>query len=141
MIHFNNLDVPIPNFLDENSKLWIENIIEHYFKKTGEVFFLFCSDEYLYQMNVKYLSHTTYTDIITFDTSEEISIISGELYISLERVQENASQLGESFRKELYRVLAHGVLHLLGFNDKTEAESAEMRLQENICLSLPSGNI
>lgn len=137
MIHFQIIDVTLPELLlDESDMLWVEDVIKHYNKKTGEVFFLFCSDEHLFQMNVRFLNHDTYTDIITFSSSEIPEIISGELYISIERVLDNAEKIGVSFNEELLRVMIHGILHLIGYNDKTEAEIIEMRLQENKCLSL-----
>ncbi len=137
MIHFQTIDVSLPEFLfDETCKQWLEDVINHYSKKTGEVFFLFCSDEHLIQMNVQFLKHDTYTDIITFDSSEVSEIVSGEMYISIERVMENAGINGISFKEELNRVMVHGILHLIGYNDKSEAEMVEMRQQENFCLSL-----
>ncbi|MDP2237205.1 MAG: rRNA maturation RNase YbeY [Bacteroidales bacterium] len=137
MIHFQTIDVSLPEFLfDETCKQWLEDAINHYSKKTGEVFFLFCSDEHLFQMNVQFLKHDTYTDIITFNSSEVSEIVSGELYISIERVEENAGISGVSFKEEINRVMVHGILHLIGYNDKSEAERVEMRQQENFCLSL-----
>jgi probable rRNA maturation factor len=137
MIHIQIIDVTLPELLlDESDILWVEDVIKHYSKKTGEVFFLFCSDEHLFQMNVQFLNHDTYTDIITFSSSEVAEIISGELYISIERVMDNAEKIGVSFKEELLRVMIHGILHLIGYNDKTESDIMEMRLQENKCLSL-----
>ncbi|MBS4059581.1 MAG: rRNA maturation RNase YbeY [Bacteroidetes bacterium] len=137
MIHIRIIDVTLPELLlVESDILWVEDVIKHYSKKTGEVFFLFCSDEHLFQMNVQFLNHDTYTDIITFSSSEVAEIISGELYISIERVMDNAEKIGVSFKEELLRVMIHGILHLIGYNDKTESDIMEMRLQENKCLSL-----
>lgn len=136
MIHFIGIDVEVPSQLGPFNKRWIDSIVHRFGKKTGEVFFLFCSDNYLLDMNQTYLAHDTFTDIITFDLSESDDFLSGELYISLDRVIENAEYQNISFIDELNRVMIHGVLHMLGFNDKTVEEQIEMRKQEDICLSL-----
>ena len=99
----------------------------------GEVSVIFCSDEYLLQMNKEYLDHDYYTDIITFDYVEK-EVISGDLFISLDRIRENAKNFKTSLLKELYRVVFHGVLHLVGYNDKTEEEQKTMREKENYYL-------
>lgn len=137
MIHFQAIDTSLPARLGETTKQWIVESAALYEKKIGEIFFLFCSDEYLLQMNMQYLNHDTYTDIITFDTSDGRLPISGELYISIDRVRENAASFSVSFDEELRRVMIHGLLHLIGFTDKSTVQQNEMRLQENICLSLP----
>lgn len=136
MITFQGIDVEVPKFLGKSVIKWIEQVISSHHKKTGEVFFLFCSDSYLLAMNQEFLNHDTYTDIITFDTSTESTIISGELYISLDRVRENALKLDQIFENEVYRVMIHGILHLIGFGDKLLDDAKEMRKQENISLSL-----
>ncbi|RYZ87796.1 MAG: rRNA maturation RNase YbeY [Proteobacteria bacterium] len=100
--------------------------------------YIFCDDEYLLQMNQEYLDHDTYTDVITFDYSEEEGIIEGDIFISIDRIKENAEQLKVSFTDELHRVMAHGLLHLLGYSDKTEEAQQEMRQKEDKCLSLRS---
>ncbi|MEX2591391.1 MAG: rRNA maturation RNase YbeY [Anditalea sp.] len=96
--------------------------------------FIFCNDEYLYQMNVDYLDHHTYTDIITFDNAEEEKIIEGDIFISIERVRENAHLQKENFNHELHRVLSHGLFHLCGINDKSPEDKILMRLKENQAL-------
>lgn len=136
MIHFEGIDTPLPPHLSAKSKDWINRIIERFEKKTGEVFFLFCSDAYLHQMNVKYLDHDTLTDIITFDLSDHTNYLVGELYISLDRVMENAKNQSVSEIDEVDRVMIHGILHLLGYNDKTSEEALQMRSLEDLCLSL-----
>jgi rRNA maturation RNase YbeY len=136
MIHFNTIDVKLPEFIGWSEKDWIAQVIHHFGMKTGEVFFLFCSDDYLLQMNRDYLQHDTLTDIITFDLSESKPFISGEIFISLDRVLENSKLFNVEFSEELHRILIHGVLHLIGFKDKSAEESALMRAQENYCLSL-----
>ncbi len=92
--------------------------------------YIFCSDPYLHQINVQYLDHDTYTDIITFDNAEEENTIESDIFISIDRVKENAASFDAGFEQELRRVMAHGVLHLLGFGDKTETEKQIMREQE-----------
>lgn len=114
---------------------WIVSIINDYDVTIGELNYIFCSDDYLYKMNVDFLQHDTFTDIITFDYSDE-SVISGDLFISIDRVKENATSFNCSFRDEILRVMSHGVFHLLGFKDKTEADISEIRALENEAISL-----
>lgn len=102
-------------------------------KELGDVSIILCSDEYLLTINEEYLNHTYYTDIITFDYCEN-SVISGDLFISLERVTDNAVKFQTTFNKELYRVIFHGLLHLVGYKDKTEAEQEKMRRKEDFYL-------
>lgn len=114
-------------------KDWIFSFIQKYKKTVAEISFIFCSDDYLLNVNKKYLNHDYYTDIITFNYNEGNSV-SGDIFISIERVKENASNFETSFNDELLRVLAHGVLHLLGFNDKSEEEQVVMTREENACI-------
>lgn len=100
--------------------------------------YIFCSDEYLLQMNLEYLNHKTLTDIITFDNSEIPKHIEGDIFISIDRVEENANKFETSFEEELHRVLIHGVLHLIGYGDKDAASKARMRKKEDTYLSLRS---
>lgn len=100
-------------------------------KNTDQVSIVFCSDDYLLKINQLYLKHNYFTDIITFNYSEKAGIINGELFISVDRVRLNAIENGVAQNNELHRVIFHGVLHLLGFNDKTTAERATMRKQED----------
>lgn len=104
--------------------------------KPGILNFIFCSDNYLLSINTSYLNHNTYTDIITFDLSENDEYISGDIFISIERVKENAKAFKISFPQELHRVLIHGILHLLGYKDKTPSQENEMRSKEDYYLSL-----
>ncbi|ATA89450.1 rRNA maturation RNase YbeY [Capnocytophaga stomatis] len=108
---------------------WIEKIIISEEKELGELNYIFCDDAYLHQINVQYLDHDTLTDIITFDYTEE-ETISGDIFISVERVADNAQDFNVDFQTELLRVMAHGVLHLCGYKDKTDAESQQMRNKE-----------
>ena len=114
---------------------WIRSNIRKVHKKPGSINFVFCSDDFLLEMNKKYLKHNYYTDIITFDYSEK-NIVNGEVYISIDRVKENAGLMEVSFQNELCRVVIHGVLHLLGFSDKTSSQKKQIRRKEDACLSL-----
>jgi rRNA maturation RNase YbeY len=136
MISFHNEDVTFR--LKEKAKLksWIESVLKKHKRKAGEISYVFCSDGFLLDMNQKYLDHDTYTDIITFDYSkgEPGGPVSGEIFISIDRVRENADAFGKTFENELHRVMIHGVLHILGFGDKTKKAKEEMRKQEDLCL-------
>ena len=121
----------------EKYKTWLHKIIEKAHNKiVGEIVFVFTSDEALLDMNLSHLKHDTYTDIITFSTSIKESVISGEIYISIDRVKENAQNSNSDYTKELARVMVHGVLHLIGFKDESDGEKAIMRSQEDYCLNL-----
>ncbi|HEU5292637.1 MAG TPA: rRNA maturation RNase YbeY, partial [Cyclobacteriaceae bacterium] len=98
--------------------------------------YIFCSDEYLKEINIEYLNHKTYTDIITFNYNPGEGELEGEIYISVDRVRENAKTFKSEFQTELHRVIIHGVLHLIGFNDKSKSEKAVMREKEDSYLSL-----
>lgn len=98
--------------------------------------FIFCSDNYLHKINLEYLGHDTLTDIVTFDNSETPGLIEGDIFISIDRVKENSASFAVTFDQELHRVIIHGVLHLMGFNDKTEKQKIEMREKEEACLFL-----
>jgi rRNA maturation RNase YbeY len=136
MIRFEVYDVDVPNQLGTETKNWIEKVIHSFNKKTGEVFFLFCSDDALLDINKKFLNHNYLTDIITFNRSSNNEVISGECYLSLERISDNSELLKLKFDDELHRVLIHGVLHLIGYNDKTDTDEALMRSLEQNCLDL-----
>ncbi len=116
--------------------LWITNVINNEGFKVGDINYIFCDDSYLYDMNIKYLKHDTLTDIITFPLSSNSNIISGEIYISIDRVKENSLMFKTAFEKELSRVVVHGVLHLLGYDDHSEEDILEMRKKEDYYLSL-----
>lgn len=117
-------------------KNWLKKIALAENFKIGELNYIFCSDEYLYQINVEYLEHQTYTDIITFDNSEEEGILEGDIYISIDRVRENAKKHGENEENEFSRVLSHGIFHLMGYKDKSKEESELMRSKENYAINL-----
>lgn len=121
------------DFILENEdafESWINSIVASEEKQLGEVSYIFCDDEYLHKINVEYLKHDTLTDIISFDYSEN-NIISGDIFISIERVKENAIDFNIDFISELKRVMAHGVLHYCGYKDKSEKESTIMRQKED----------
>lgn len=108
---------------------WIDAVIESEGKEPGEINYIFCDDEYLHNINMQYLNHDTLTDIISFDYCIG-DLISGDIFVSIERVQDNAKEYEVSFNEELLRVLAHGVLHYCGYKDKTENEALLMRTKE-----------
>lgn len=111
---------------------WIgETIKTEGFNRIGELTFVFCSDEYLLDINKQYLNHDTYTDIVTFDSSEEEDVISGDIFISIERIRENATKFSVTERDELHRVIIHGVLHLCGYYDKKKEDKELMTAKEN----------
>lgn len=114
-------------------KHWINEVILRETKIPGDINIIFCDDIYLSELNLTYLNHTTLTDIITFDYTDE-GIISGDIYISIDRVKENALFYSKTFRDELNRVIIHGVLHLLGNKDKKPKDKSEMRKKEDDCL-------
>ena len=113
---------------------WLESLILSEQKKIGDINYIFCDDEYLLQVNREYLQHDYYTDIISFDYVKG-KTISGDIFVSLPRVSENAEAISKDFESELHRVLAHGVLHLCGYKDKTDEEITEMRNKEDFYIS------
>ena len=126
------------NFVLRSKKLlrsWITSIAEGVGMEIGEVSYIFCDDEYLISLNKKYLDHDTYTDIITFDLGDVEKEVSGEIYISVERTRENARKFSQSAENEVHRVMAHGILHLLGYKDDTGEGKMEMKKQEDIALN------
>ena len=114
---------------------WILTCIEDSGFKLGEINYIFCDDSYLHKLNVEFLNHDTLTDIISFDNTLGKQV-HGDIFISVERVKENATTFKTSFENELHRVIIHGVLHYVGFKDKTDVEKQAMRTKENSCLSL-----
>lgn len=116
-------------------KKWIKAVVETHHRHLGDISYKFCNDEYLLDINISYLSHDTYTDIITFDYVEG-DTISGDILISIDRIKDNAAKYKVSFEDELHRVMIHGVLHLLGFADHTDAEKAVMRGKEDEALKM-----
>lgn len=116
---------------------WLSRVSAHESKELGDINLIFCSDDYLLEMNQQHLSHDYFTDIITFDYSFE-DLVAGDLFISVDRIRENATNLSVSFEDELHRVCCHGVLHLCGYGDKTEEDEIVMRSKEDAALAMRS---
>ncbi len=114
---------------------WVKETVASESFKLGDINYIFCSDEYLLNVNKQYLNHNYYTDIITFDNTEDENKISGDIFVSIDRVKENAMNHKFEFDEELRRVLIHGILHLCGYKDKTPKQKKEMRNKENFYLS------
>ena len=132
-ILFHNADT---SYILKNKRIissWITDTIKEEEKQLEEISYIFCTDDYLLKINQEHLDHDTYTDIITFDYTED-GIISSEIYISVDRVRENAKNLGVGALDEMHRVIIHGVLHLCGYKDKSDLQSQEMRGKENYYL-------
>jgi rRNA maturation RNase YbeY len=133
MISFEFIDVEVPELSLELFSFWLNEVVVEEGCTTDEITLVFCSDEYLLGMNQQYLDHDYYTDIITFDYSEDAEI-SGDLFISIDRVYDNAIENAVSRELELRRVCVHGILHLCGYGDKSEEESRIMRSKEDYYL-------
>lgn len=129
-IYFNVEDIDFDLKEVEKVEQWIRSTIQEHGKRVGNISYVFCSDEYLIKVNVQYLNHDTYTDIITFDYVNG-NLVSGDILISIDRVGENAKSFGVPFDQELHRVIIHGIHHLLGQGDKTEEEACQMRKKES----------
>ncbi|MHB0755677.1 rRNA maturation RNase YbeY [Polaribacter sp. M15] len=114
---------------------WVQNVIINHGFELGEINYIFCDDTYLHDLNLKFLQHDTLTDVISFDNSLG-KLINGDIYISIERVEDNAKDFKVSFEDELHRVMIHGVLHYMGFKDKSGEDKAIMRDEEDKALSL-----
>ncbi len=134
MIHFffENID---KFSLSDRTKDWLINLITNEGKKAGEINYIFCDDEYLLKVNQDFLQHDYYTDVITFDYVKG-KTIAGDIFVSLPRISENAETHSKDFNVELHRVLAHGILHLCGYKDKTDDEVKEMRNKEDYYLNI-----
>ena len=131
-ILFFNEDIVYPVKDKQKLRHWIVNTIKgEGFRRVGELNFILCSDAYLLEINKEYLQHDTYTDIVTFDSSETDDVIPGDIFISVERTDENARKFGVSARDELHRVIIHGVLHLCGYHDKKKSDKIRMTEKEN----------
>jgi probable rRNA maturation factor len=115
---------------------WLNRVIQEEAGKTGTISFIFCSDNYLLSLNKTFLKHNTLTDILTFADQDDAGTISGDIFISIPRVEENSVIFQQSFTRELNRVMVHGVLHLLGYKDKTKVQKMEMTSKENQYLQL-----
>jgi len=134
-VSFHNQDVAFRLNDKTGLRTWMQQVAKKEKKKLGTISYVFCSDAYLLDINIRHLDHDTYTDIITFDYSES-DTIHGDIMISIERVKENAGTYGVRPEEELRRVMIHGILHLCGYKDKTKAQAALMREKENAALKL-----
>ncbi|MDG2363661.1 MAG: rRNA maturation RNase YbeY [Flavobacteriales bacterium] len=134
-MYFNDLDSSCRIKNRKGVREWISSVILSNGKKLGNIGVIICSDDYLLDLNNQYLDHNYYTDILTFDYTEK-DVIGGDLFISYDRVKENAKLEGVLIQHELRRVMVHGVLHLLGLRDKTETEVKKMRAAENVALKV-----
>jgi probable rRNA maturation factor len=135
-INFFSEDIPFKIAHPRKTSIWLKNAIKKEKKNLESLNFIFCTDKHLLGINIQYLNHKTLTDIITFDQSEDSKTIQGDIFISIERVKENAAKFKTSFDDELHRVLIHGVLHLMGYTDKNKNAKARMRKKEDAYLSL-----
>jgi len=135
MIYFSEIDIQPKVIAKKAIKVWLENVISGKNLSLGEISIVLCSDEHLLGVNNEYLNHNYYTDIITFDYTEN-RVISGDLLISYDRVKENARKEGVKVQDELRRVMVHGVLHLCGYKDKSKKEAKIMRSEEDKALKL-----
>lgn len=134
MIEFNyETDFKLEN--EAKHQQWIASCIETYGFKEGELNYIFCDDEYLLKLNVEFLEHDTLTDIISFDYTMG-KLISGDIFISVERVRENAKIFIQTFENEISRVMIHGILHFMGFKDKSPKDKEAMRAEEEKCLAM-----
>lgn len=138
MINFFSEDISFELTQADSRVTWLETCVNREGYSHQEINYIFCSDEYLLDINRKHLNHDYYTDIITFDLSELPKQLEADIFISIDRVRENAAEQEEEFEMELNRVLVHGILHLMGYRDKTDAEKLVMRSLENKELALYS---
>lgn len=136
MIRFQTIDVEMPAIDYDEAKLWIDGVVKRHGKSVGELYYYFCSDDKLLEINQQRLGHDFYTDIVTFPLTDCESVISSEFCLSLDRIAENAQTFGRSYESELHRVIIHGVLHLIGFDDLTDEDEKMMRMKEEESLSL-----
>lgn len=134
-VHFYSADTRVPAFPRKKTKSFVQDIFIIEGKQLANLSFVFCTDGFLLNINQRFLNHDYYTDIITFDISENESETIGEIYISIDRVRDNAKQLGQATSKELLRVIFHGALHLCGYKDKSTPQQTIMRNKEDFYLS------
>ena len=132
--HCEEIDFKVPNPI--KTKRWLKEVIKSENYTLSEINYIFCSDEYLHKINLRYLDHDTLTDIITFDNSEEENLIEGDIFVSVDRVNENAKDFNSPYEQELRRVLVHGVLHLCGYFDKSVDDEKLMRMKEEFYLNI-----
>ncbi|MCQ2224697.1 MAG: rRNA maturation RNase YbeY [Paludibacteraceae bacterium] len=135
MIYYQSEDIKMPKIAKRKVTAWVKEVAKRHGYKVGDISYIFCSDEKILEVNRQYLQHDYYTDIITFDYTEE-DVISGDLFISLDTVRTNAEQFNATYESEFYRVVIHGILHLCGINDKGPGEREIMEANENEALAL-----
>ncbi len=135
MVSYFNEDIKFDFKEKRLTNRWLKLVAESEIRRLGDISIIFCSDNYILDVNMKYLQHDYFTDIITFDYCEG-DTVSGDLFISIDSVRENAAFYGTEFKDELNRVIVHGVLHLIGYDDHSEEDIKEMRAKENYYLSL-----
>lgn len=135
MIDFYCEGVEMPPIDPNGVRQWVEQVTKNHGRRVGQINYIFVNDERILEVNLEFLGHDYYTDIITFDY-DEADIISGDLYISLDTVRTNAALMGATYEQELHRVIIHGVLHLCGINDKGPGEREIMEMNENQALAL-----
>ena len=138
MITYNTDGISMPKIKKRDTSAWIKAVAQTYGKKVGDIAYIFCNDEKILEVNRQYLQHDYYTDIITFDYTED-DIISGDLFISLDTVRSNSEEQNTSYDEELHRVIIHGILHLCGINDKAPGEREIMEAAENKALKMRVG--
>lgn len=142
MISYNTDGVKMPKIRRRDTSAWIKTVVVSYGKKVGSIAYIFCNDEKILEVNRQYLQHDYYTDIITFDYCDDEVLmgrkdtVSGDLFISLDTVRTNAEQQGTTYEEELHRVIIHGILHLVGINDKGPGERKIMEAAENKALTM-----
>ena len=133
MISFFSQEVSLPTFDQRKITDWIKKTAAFYGKRAGDISYVFCSDDRILEVNRQFLQHDYYTDVITFDYSEA-DIVSGDIFISVDTVRSNAEQFGQSYERELHRIIIHGVLHLCGQEDKTPETRRVMTEKEELAL-------
>jgi probable rRNA maturation factor len=136
MINFHTEEIEFKVINPIKSKRWLKSVIQAEGYELLEINYIFCSDEYLHKINLKYLDHDTLTDIITFDNSEEEKLIEGDIFVSIDRINDNAKDFNSTFEQEFRRVIVHGVLHLCGYFDKSVDDEKLMRMKEEYYLNL-----
>ena len=134
MITYNTDGIKMPRLRKRDTSTWIKAVANEYGKQIGDIAYIFCSDEKILEVNREYLHHDYFTDIITFDYCED-DIISGDIFISLDTIRTNAAEYGVSEDNELHRVIIHGILHLCGEDDQTDAAQESMTNAENKALA------
>jgi rRNA maturation RNase YbeY len=135
-IHFFTEELPFKLKQVRKIREAIIQIAQQHKRSIEEINYIFCSDTYLHKINLEYLQHDTFTDIITFDHSEVSNVLTGDIFISIDRVKENSSKFEVDFNQELYRVMSHGLLHLCGFKDKKKEDKEKMTAAENKSLKV-----